>query len=303
MIDLEEAIRYSKEMIEISSAYDKVTFSKYSKVFFSSTENIKGYLDNIDFNRNRALTVLSGGDHIFNLIHAGVEKIDAFDVNRLTYYVYHLRKAMVNGLSLEEYINYNYFFTCGGYIDELIETLKKLKKFMPEDVYEYYRKILEFCYNFSLSIGILYYGPRIAFKKINNYLVNEEEYNKLQRLLDNSEVNLCFDDARKMPCLAKGTYDLVLLSNISDYFGTKNCTLGIDEFKAYIRGFEKIMNKDGVLVNYLYFLNNPFIIKDSDITINDLGKENIFGFKNSEFSGEGYYRVRKVSENKSNVKN
>jgi len=234
MIDLEEAIRYSKEMIEISSAYDKVTFSKYSKVFFSSTENIKGYLDNINFN--------------------GVEKIDAFDVNRLTYYVYHLRKAMVNGLSLEEYINYNYFFTCGGYIDELIETLKKLKKFMPEDVYEYYRKILEFCYNFSLSIGILYYGPRIAFKKINNYLVNEEEYNKLQRLLDNSEVNLCFDDAREMPCLAKGTYDLVLLSNISDYFGTKNCTLGIDEFKAYIRGFEKIMNKDGVLVNYLYFL-------------------------------------------------
>lgn len=40
-----------------------------------------------------------------------------------------------------------------------------------------------------------------------------------------------------------------------------------------------------------------------NMKVKDLGKENIFGFKNSEFSGEGYYRVRKVSENKPNVKN
>lgn len=292
MIDLDAAIRYSKEIIVSSSVFDKVTFSMYSKVFFSATENIKGYLDNFDFNRNRALTVLSGGDHVFNLIHAGVEKIDAFDINRLTYFVYHLRKAMIKSLSLEEYINYNYFFTC-AYTDELILIVKTLRKMMPEDVYEYYRQMLEFCYDNDFPIAMLYYGPRIVFKKINSYLASEDDYRKLQAKISEVEVNLHFLDAKEVPKIVKGPYDIILLSNISDYFGTKVVPAGLEEFETYVKSYERLLDRDGILINYLYFLNSPYVIKDSTITKNDLGEDNIFSFKGANMSGEGYYRVRK----------
>lgn len=293
MIDLEEAVRCSKEIIVSSTCYDKVTFSIYSKVFFSATENIKGYLDNLDFNRNRALTILSGGDHVFNLIHNGVEKIDAIDINMLTYFVYHLRKAMIKSLSLEEYINYNYFFTSSIYTNELIEMIKSLKSYMPPDVYEYYRRMLEFCDNNNFFIAILYYAPRIIFKKINNYLTSESEFEKLRNKLDETEVNLYFGDAREMLSIIKGSYDIILLSNVSDYFGTKVLPLESSEFKSFIGSFEGLLDKNGVLINYLYFLNNPYIIKDSIVTKNDLGEDNIIAFNSSDFNGEGYYRLRK----------
>lgn len=293
MIDLESAVRYSEEIIVSSASYDKVTFSMYSKVFFSATENIKGYLDNLDFNRNRALTILSGGDHVFNLIYDGVEKIDAIDINILTYFVYHLRKAMILGLSLEEFVNYNFFYGCGGYTDELIQMIKNLKRYMPPDVYEYYRQILEFCDNNDFSIAILYYGPRIVFKKINNYLASEDEFEKLRDKLDETEVNLYFGDAREVSTIMKEPYDIILLSNISDYFGTKVMPLESCEFKSFIGRFEDLLNKNGVLINYLYFLNNPYVIKDSIITKSDLGEDNIVAFNNLDFNGEGYYRLRK----------
>ena len=67
----------------------------------------------------------------------------------------------------------------------------------------------------------------------------------------------------------------------------------MEEFETYVKSYERLLDRDGILINYLYFLNSPYVIKDSTITKNDLGEDNIFSFKGANMSGEGYYRVRK----------
>lgn len=159
-IDLEEAIKYSKDILLNSNFFDKVSFSRYSKVFFAASENIRAYLDQERFNKSRALTVLSGGDHVFNLISHGVKEIDAFDINYLTYFVYKLRLAMIRGLSYQDFIQANYDFSFSGHLNNCDNMINFLKRYLDEDVYGYYKKMIEFSRSADIPLPILYYMPR-----------------------------------------------------------------------------------------------------------------------------------------------
>lgn len=72
----------TKELIENYIKYHNA-FS--NRVYSYTNENIKSYLNNFDFNgKSSALSVLSSGDQVFNLIHNGITNIDTFDSNYLT---------------------------------------------------------------------------------------------------------------------------------------------------------------------------------------------------------------------------
>ena len=82
-IDLEEALRASMDLIYGVHFFHG--FKDYASTYFVTSECIKDYLKAHEFLKNRALTILSGGDQVFNLITSGVYEIDAFDSNKLTY--------------------------------------------------------------------------------------------------------------------------------------------------------------------------------------------------------------------------
>ncbi len=142
-MNLEEALFYSKLIIKNGDYYSGVRFRKYSQGYLGTTENIGYYLEKEKFKNNRAFTILGSGDHVFNLIFKGFKEIDAIDINRLEYYVYYLRKAMILCLAYKDFIKGHTLFN-NFYITDLLELIEKLKSYLPEDVYEYYRKILEF---------------------------------------------------------------------------------------------------------------------------------------------------------------
>lgn len=294
-IDLEKALRASMDIIYGVHSFHG--FKDYDSVYFVTSESIKDYLEAHEFLKNRALTILSGGDQVFNLIASGVYEIDAFDSNKLTYFVYYLRKAMLNTFSFQDFKRTNVIFTsaCNDFSNHL-DILEEVKLHLPEEVYEYYRKMIEFSKNNPMvNFESLYYtASEIEFSR-NNYLVSEDTYKALQKSVNDANVNITFTDALTFSEELTSTYDIILLSNIADYFTYSKPEFGLKEFKKFITSYMKILNPNGILIHYLYNINQQNPIRNLPITKEDLGLNNIYPvttpiFRNVE---EGYYLERK----------
>lgn len=288
-INLDEALFYSKLIIKNGDYYSGKSFRKYSKCFIGASEYIKFYLEQENFNRQRALTVLGAGDHVFNLAFMDVKEIDAFDINMLQYFVYILRKAMLDSLGYEEFKFVNLRFDSYA-IDGLAQGIEKSKKALSEDVYEYYRKILEFAKKCGRLENLYYMVIGDFWRNYNNYLQSEETYLALREKLKSTKINLYFGDARDISKDLEGDYDITLLSNISDYLGNEKRPLTIEEFNTFIDLFYNLLSDNGVLINYLYGFKDDFLIKNSIITRRDIPNNNLVKI---DFSNMGYYRVRK----------
>lgn len=290
-VNLEKALASSKFLMK--NDYSLI-FREYSVTYFSTTEFISSYLDNESYNKNRALTVLASGDHVFSLASKGIQEIDAFDINKLAYYVYYLKLAMLRKLPYQTFIKVCVEFNYWTSHDEIIAIIDSLKNNMPEDVYEYFKKIFEWQEKETGSLSNLFYDAYYDKLEIANpYLHSEEEYLDCRKRMADTNVNLYFGDARKIPQTVCGPYDIILLSNIADYFGKNNIPLRLDDFKAYIDSYYNLLNQGGLLINYLYGIRFKHIICDSFVTMEDLGLENIVPCSDDILEEQGYYRVRK----------
>jgi len=289
-INLEEAIASSRHLM----GYDySLIFRKYSMSYFTTTEFISDYLGNEKFNTGSALTILASGDHVFSLALSGLQKINAFDINRLAYYVYYLKLAMLKKLPYDTFLKICYYFTYYSYRDEVKEMIDSLKSEMPEDVYEYFRRILEIDEKETGSIYNLFYEAVFDMLEVANpYLHSEDDYLMCRKRISDTEVNLYFGDARDIPDKVGGLYDIILLSNVADYL-SGGIPLRLDEFKNYIKKYYDLLNRDGLLINYLYGLKHKHVISDSLITKEDLGIDNIVLCSSDILNDQGYYRVRK----------
>ena len=70
-IDVNKAILESKKIIMNdleTKIMEPVQFFNYSKCYFSTTENIKAYLKQINYNKDDILTILGSGDHDFKML-------------------------------------------------------------------------------------------------------------------------------------------------------------------------------------------------------------------------------------------
>ena len=173
--------------------------------------------------------------------------------------------------------------------EEVEEMLEKVKKLLSEEVYEYYIKIFEFARKCG-RLENLYNGFYTVNK--NAYLASENDYLALREKLRETKITLYFKDAREISGDLSGGYDIILLSNISDYLGKKKRPLALDEFKKFIMSFYSLLNDDGIIINYLYDIYERYIIKNSIITKDDLGYDNVKRVLST--NNQGYYRARKL---------
>ena len=121
-----EELYKTKELIENYIKYHNA-FS--NRVYSYTNENIKSYLNNFDFNdKNSALSVLSSGDYVFNLIHNGITSIDAFDSNYLTeFYSLGIKKAMILKYDYKDFLH-KYLDLLLGYYSIYKESIFIVKK-------------------------------------------------------------------------------------------------------------------------------------------------------------------------------
>ena len=290
-----EAIEFSKLMIEEQVNKGKVfvsgkPFMKYQKVYFSTNENIKDYTKLVDLKGN-ALTVMASGDHALNLINIGVKNIDTFDTNYLTQYLcLGLKFAMINKYSYCEYIEtFKKLVNINTSLEEVTSILENLLVYMDTKYRIYWKKIIDFNYriqNKKSNINLIYMLfiniNNIEFAKFyNNYLENEEEYNKLKSRLNKANITFNNINAINIADYFNKEYDSILLSNILDYFNTVyekvNKKFDKDELNDYILKLKSLINENGtIFLKYIfryasdnYRIHNIFMnsnIKDTDLT-------------------------------------
>ena len=196
-----------------------IDYQKYSKCYPFTNEKLKDLTSFIDkANVNKALCVLSSGDHAFNLIYHGINNIDTFDCNRITeYYALGFKRYAIECLSYQQYCD---FFFNDSSENQSIE--KYIISCLPEKYKNFWQSYFEYLlenYNPLLSsrrsaniFRILGYIEE-SMTENNNYLSSEEDYKKLQRNLLNAQINFKELDVKSLSH-QKEKYDLIMLSNI-----------------------------------------------------------------------------------------
>lgn len=125
-------------------------YSEYSQMHFWTNENINAYLNLVSFTSNdSALSVLSSGDHVFNLIAKGIMNIDTFDSNRLTeYFALGFKRAMILKYNYYEFkmiMDKIYYGNISN--EELYELIKGLYSYMEYNHKLFWESMISYDFN------------------------------------------------------------------------------------------------------------------------------------------------------------
>lgn len=299
---MDESTLYAKEMIKNQVNQKRITnvfepFSKYSKGYLWTNENIKEYINKKYISEyNSALSVTASGDHLFNLILNNVLNIDTFDTNTLTEYnVLGLKKALM------EKFKYNDFLTICELIannmltlEETTYLIKDLLPLMDKKYRKYWQNISEYNYQLQknndeyldlFAMLFININEKNNFIRRNSYLMGKDNYDKFKENMMRANINFyCTNAINILDTFPNQKYDVILLSNILDY-------ITINWNYEQLRKFEDellfITNNNGkiflaYLLNY-YNKNNKNIFRRADIKKEELINEIIIELKEKDY--------------------
>ena len=299
---MDESTLYAKEMIKNQVNQKRITnvfepFSKYSKGYLWTNENIKEYINKKYISEyNSALSVTGSGDHLFNLILNNVLNIDTFDTNTLTEYnVLGLKKALI------EKFKYNDFLTICELIannmltlEETTYLIKDLLPLMDKKYRKYWQNISEYNYQLQknndecldlFAMLFININEKNDFIRKNSYLISKDNYGKFKENMMRANINFyCTNAINILDTFPNQKYDVILLSNILDY-------ITINWNYEQLRKFEDellfITNNNGkiflaYLLNY-YNKNNKNIFRRADIKKEELINEIIIELKEKDY--------------------
>lgn len=290
---MENIINGTKELLDKQYESGKAfcsgkPFSTYQKVYFATNENIKDYIGKSNLEgKSNALSVMASGDHSFNLIEKGILNIDTFDSNALTeFYVLGVKSAMIMRYSYKEYlITLNKLLDTNISLEELTSILNDLLPFMDIKYRDYWRIIIDYNYikqknnKEKINLFSLLFINIIKEDKLiarNNYLNDEETYNRFKTNLMKANITFKNLDALNLAKEYNGKYDVILLSNIFEYL-QKYFGLMYDykNIKTYINELFSIINENGKLfLAYIFDYATKTYTREklffiSDVTLDD----------------------------------
>lgn len=280
---------------------DTENFNNLSQIYSFTTENISGYFERLDFLNKDVLTVAASGDHIINAIYCGAKNVVGFDVNYLALIFTELKLVALEQLEYQEFLK---FFLINEKND--IERNKnvlsyevyfnKLRKYLSYNG----RKNLDILYNTFNNDGYELRNSYIFNNKYDNnflkmfsnlYLKNEMEFKKTKEKIKYKEIILINANFKDIELPKVGTYDIILMSNISDYI-KKIYNVETNYLEIYIKeiiyNFKKENSK--IVCAYLYNINQEKYRSEID---NPLLRKKIFDKLNITFTEEKFTSVMK----------
>jgi len=188
-------------------------YSDTSPIYAFATENIGGYLDVFDFKDKDVLIVGASGDQMINAYAAGARTITNFDVNRLAQHMAELKMAMLNHLSHKDF---KYFFVGFDYdiYKNVRGQLSLPTRYFFDKAYQYFGN------NGKVLRHSALFRKQQPFEQIicnNPYLSDEQTYITVQVACHDRDIEWNVQTAEEAAKPNGHSYDLILLSNISDY--------------------------------------------------------------------------------------
>jgi hypothetical protein len=199
-------------------------FSAVSPVYPFATENIGGYFPKIDFSGKSVLSIAASGDHAINAFAAGASAVTCFDLNFLSRHIIELKLRLLQSLDLKDYCR---FFLEGP-------------EAFSADVYNGLRGALPLATRYFWDKAYASFGGRGAalracplFKDIhdkrpvadksanalrnNPCLASSEAYAVARAACLGKQVTFVQSDVIELHKKLDADYDVILLSNLSDY--------------------------------------------------------------------------------------
>ena len=248
--EIEKAIEYLNIKGTLSG-----DFKGFSLLYSMTTENISGFINQYDLRNKRVLTVAGSGDQRYNCLLRGAREVVSFDVNPLVDLHLRLKETAIKELSHEEFLK---FFGVKrdkkdtSFLDKSI--FNKLKNHLDKDVYSFYYYVInefrgqvfkrvynEFDYRYSHMIDL------------SNY-ISKDNYKKMPEIIDGKKIKFVNSNISTLPDELYGEkFDMILLSNISDYV---HYFYGDDHMKVFKEVIDRLVDNlyDGGImeVGYIY---------------------------------------------------
>lgn len=278
--------------------YDnRCNFTKYSRFYLRTNENIAGYIKEANFdNAHKALTVLASGDQYLNLLQNGIIDIDTFDTNYITYYyALGIKRAMIIKYNYNQYLEtLKKILNPDTSVEEITAIVYELLPFMEKDIRQFWQKIAN--YNYKLQkksqkplnlfgmLAIDYYaGANGDLTVGNEFLESEEKYNKVKNNIEKANLSFKLLDGAKLSQEYTSKYDVIMLSNIMDYFFFRydwGEYFGYGKLKEYVDDILNMLNGEGIaFLNYVFPSQANTIIRGSSLWEQSLTREEIIKFK------------------------
>lgn len=200
-------------------------FSRYGKIYAFTNENSKTMIPPAQGNRS-ALMILSSGDQVFDALLKGYDHIDTIDINEFCrYYSLGLKKTAIEVLTYQEFCDL-FDYNKVDILDLLEKVINNLDEPFKEFwmIYLYYTKYNQTYSASPLNIDYLFFGAFTTYKQgqLNTtYLSNEDEYNKLKKILPKANITFRRLDISENNTFDK-EYELISFSNVLGYLETQD---------------------------------------------------------------------------------
>lgn len=230
-------------------------FKGYSRMYRMTTENISGFLNKMDLKDKKVLTVAGSGDQRLNCYNFGASDVTCFDVNPLCELHLKLKDAALEELNYGEFIrfmgiigedNTNYFLNK--------ELFDKITNSLDDDSYEFYSYLInKFRRNPSKNIYYDFDYNIRDMRQFNDYL-SRGNYYKIADTIANKSISFLNVNVANLPeVLAGEKFDLILLSNISDYIHYIYTNDSLERYRELIDKLIDNLNLYGTIqIGYIY---------------------------------------------------
>lgn len=224
---------------------------RFNSIYPFTSENIAGYMKDLDLTGKKVITVTGSADHILNAILLGATEITTFDINPLTKPYMDLKISAIKNLSYDEFIKLLLFESNINLDYNIISSLDmsdESKMFWLEQLCKFDNNGIKLR-NSSL-FNTKYFNPNS--KLWQNLYLEKSKYNLLKQQI--KEANITFINASLNDLKIDENFDYMFLSNISDYLSLMYNGDPLRKYRDLLIEFQKRI--DIIYFAYLYDIGN-----------------------------------------------
>ncbi len=323
MSSLEEDLKKAKELIE-NNGYYRNEKELFNMIYPFTTENINGMFSHFSFKDKDCLSVLGSSDQVFDMYLRGARSVTTFDINPLTEYLFHLKKAALDAnLTKEEYLDYfcyrgtdNYAIFQNRLIKPFdIRIFDKIAPNLKGNSYKFWINLYN-KYSFStIRKSARLFTSNEYFRDTLEHTVaylDDDNFEKLKEVSKNIKITFINKDIKELVLEKK--YDLMYFSNIIQYASSmflKNTIcetaylqrkLPLEAFKNYIMSFKDNLNANGIIIiGYIYtildeYYSNGIFNKAIRDEVFPLDKFNYYYFNSIDYYEKPYTNLDSKKE-------
>lgn len=224
---------------------------RFDSIYPFTTENIAGYMSDLDLINKKVITVTGSTDHILNIVFKGGTDITTFDVNPLTEKYMDLKLAALRSLDFKDFVNFLLYDSNISLDYDILSSLDmsdSSRKLWLEKLNEFNKDGLSLKH--SKYFNRNYFNP--DSKIWQNLYLNPAGYKLVKKRLSN--VRIKFMNSSLETLNLKEEYDYMFLSNISDYIGMMYGKDGLIKYRDLMNKF--LLRVKTIYMAYLYDVGN-----------------------------------------------